>query len=87
MTIRHTENRLLGKLDENLERRIANFLWQRRVPSLQHVEVEVTNGTAVLQGTVRSFYEKQLCLNCCQRVAGVRRIIDKLEVITTKARR
>jgi hypothetical protein len=29
---------------------------------------------------VDSFYHKQLCLNCCQRVAGVVRLIDQIHV-------
>jgi hypothetical protein len=29
---------------------------------------------------VRSFYEKQLCQHCCQRVAGVVRMVDAIVV-------
>jgi hypothetical protein len=29
---------------------------------------------------VRSFHERQLCVNCCQRVAGVVGVNDKIQV-------
>lgn len=66
--------------DSNLKRRIVNFLAQRHVASLRRIRVEVEGGRVRLRGRVGSFYEKQLCLNCCQRVAGVRRIDDQIEV-------
>ena len=85
--MRKTEDRIFEKLDENLERRILNFLWQRHVPSLQNVAVEVHKGSVILQGTVASFYEKQLCISCCQRVAGVLKIIDDIKVSSPKVKR
>jgi hypothetical protein len=33
-----------------------------------------------VQGRVSSFYYKQLCLHCCLRVAGVRKIVDEILV-------
>lgn len=66
--------------DDDLKRRIVNFLGQRQIPALRHVEVTVDEGTVVIQGKVSSFYEKQLCLNCCQRVAGVVSIDDQVMV-------
>ena len=74
------QDRLFDRMDQDLRRRIVTFLWQRRVPSVQDIAVEVTNGTVILQGKVGSFYERQLCLNCCQHVAGVLKIIDELQV-------
>ena len=50
------------------------------MPALRRILVEVQNGTVVLKGRVQSFYERQLCLSCCQRVAGVVRLIDQIEV-------
>ena len=44
------------------------------------MEVSVESGTVLLQGRLNSTYEKQLCLRTCQRVAGVVRIMDQLEV-------
>jgi osmotically-inducible protein OsmY len=41
----------------------------------------VDGDTVILQGTVGSFYEKQLCISSSQRVPGVNRLVDKIEVV------
>jgi osmotically-inducible protein OsmY len=66
--------------DAELEERIRIFLDQRNVPSLRRLNVSAENGTVHLRGKVRSFYEKQLCLSCCKRVAGVMRVVDDIKV-------
>ncbi len=66
--------------DIELKRRILNFLHQRHVPSLRAIEVDVQDGVVTMRGKVNSFYHKQLCLNCCQRVAGVVQVVDEIEV-------
>ncbi|NUQ64331.1 MAG: BON domain-containing protein [Pirellulales bacterium] len=67
--------------DRDLERRVANYLVGRQVPSLRQIEVEADRGTVTLRGSVYSFHQKQLCLNCCRRVAGVLELIDEVEVV------
>ncbi len=62
-----------------IKRRITNLLLQRGV-SLRRLNIEVANGTAALRGTVASFYERQLCLSCCQHVPGVFRLVDEIAV-------
>ena len=66
--------------DLDLKRRILNFLHQRHVPSLRSIHVDVDQGVVTMRGRVDSFYHKQLCLNCCQRVAGVVQVIDQIRV-------
>ncbi|MBW3595927.1 MAG: BON domain-containing protein [Planctomycetes bacterium] len=66
--------------DQDLKRRIVNFLHQRHVPSLRGINVLVRDGVVTMRGVVDSFYHKQLCLNCCQRVAGVVQLNDEIEV-------
>ena len=67
--------------DHDLRRRVINFLHQRHVPSLRGIEVDVRDGVVTMRGEVASFYHKQLCLNCCQRVAGVVETVDEIEVV------
>lgn len=71
--------------DRDLERRVVNYLWGRHVPALRHVVVEAEGGIVTLRGQVRSFYEKQLCHNCCRRVAGVHELIDAIDVASSEA--
>lgn len=71
--------------DRELSRRIGNYLVSRHVPGARWLEIESQGGVVTLRGIVRSFYLKQLCIHCCQRVAGVIRVQDELEVASAKA--
>ena len=66
-------------MDSDLKRRVELFLQKKGVTSLPKLKIEVESGQVMLQGTVRSFYERQLCI-CCQHVAGVSRVVDELKV-------
>ena len=66
--------------DSELAHRIKSFLLQRQVPGLRHVGVSADHGTVTLSGRLETFYQKQLCLSCSQRVAGVVKLVDRLEV-------
>lgn len=70
----------VAMLDRDLERRVVNFMVQRQVAAGRRITVIAEGGTVVLRGRVPSFYQKQLCLNCCSHVAGVVRLIDEIEV-------
>ena len=65
--------------DRDLELRVALFLAGRHVPALRRLSVEARQGTVVLRGQVRSYHEKQIS-QAARRVAGVRRLIDDIEV-------
>jgi len=67
-------------LDRDLEHRVISFLRQSGIATLRRVTVEASAGTVTLYGRVHSFYQRQLCLQCCQRVAGVIRLVDRIEV-------
>lgn len=66
--------------DRELERRVISFLAGRHLPGLRQIEVEARGGVVTLRGRVRTFYEKQVCHQCCRRVAGVLKLIDAIEV-------
>ena len=66
--------------DLDLARRVENYLHSKQVRSLKSVAVEADGGRVVLRGDVGSFYEKQLCLSCTRRVAGVLDLVDEIEV-------
>ena len=67
--------------DQELEHRILNYLSSRNVPGLRRLRVAVHAGIVTLQGQVYTFYEKQLSIQCCQRVAGVLGLIDEVGVV------
>jgi osmotically-inducible protein OsmY len=66
--------------DRDLERRVVNYLEGRHVPGLRHLSVQARSGIVTLRGKVQTFYEKQLCLDCCRRVAGVVKYVDAVDV-------
>ncbi len=66
--------------DRELQHRIRSFLQQKRIPHSSQLRVDVKNGVVTLRGTHRSFYHKQLCIHCCQRVAGVVELVDATHV-------
>ena len=66
--------------DEQLARRVRNFILARVLPAANFVEVDADGGIVTLTGRVGTFYQKQLWLNGAQRVAGVRRVVDDIEV-------
>jgi osmotically-inducible protein OsmY len=72
----------VDEYDRDLERRVLNYLVGRQMPSLRNIQVEAQDGTVILRGQVHSFYQKQLCLNCCRRVAGVQDVVDQVEVVS-----
>jgi len=67
--------------DRDLERRVVNYLLGHKIPALRRIEVEADNGTVVVRGQVPSFYQKQLCIHCSRRVAGVVRLVDQVKVV------
>jgi osmotically-inducible protein OsmY len=70
----------------DLARRVRGFLAQQGVNSAHRLNIEVNGGTVILHGLVSSFYERQLCISCCQRIAGVVRFIDNLTVALPQPR-
>jgi osmotically-inducible protein OsmY len=68
--------------DRELERRVTSFLETKHVPGLRHLSVKAHAGIVTVSGRVQTFYEKQLCNQCCRRVAGVRELINAVDVIT-----
>jgi osmotically-inducible protein OsmY len=67
--------------DIDLERRVIGYLFNRQHQALRSVNVDVEGGVVKMSGKLKSFYEKQLCLHCCQRVAGVMRLVDDIQVM------
>jgi osmotically-inducible protein OsmY len=71
--------------DADLRRRVVQYLAARHMPGLKNLDIEAQGGTVRITGTVRSFYEKQLCQNICRRVAGVINLIDEVDVAAPEA--
>jgi len=69
-----------ASIDRDLIKRVRGFLTRQHLPSLRSIEVDAAAGVVTISGRVKSFYERQLCIHCCQRVAGVVKLNDRVEV-------
>ena len=69
-----------ASMDSELENRLANFLYQRGVPGKDRVRLYVHGGVVAVSGELPTRYAKWLCIECCRRVAGVIKVIDKMKV-------
>ncbi len=66
--------------DTDLARRVRNFLQKQIQPGLRALEVEVDHDVVVVRGNVSTHAAQQLAGHCCQRVAGVRRVVNETVV-------
>jgi hypothetical protein len=64
--------------DRDLERRLIRFFHQQGLDGVQGLRIEADRGTVVVSGRIPS-PDRGRCLACCQRVAGVVRVIDRLQ--------
>ncbi len=71
--------------DRDLEGRIRRFLAGLHHRSLMELHIEAENGEVTVRGQLSSFYEKQLVLAGCRRVAGVVKIHESIDVATPAA--
>lgn len=69
--------------DRNLATRVRNFLLSKVMPGRGQLDVDASDGVVTLRGRVGSFYHKQLWIHGAQRVAGVHRVIDELDVMAS----
>ena len=70
----------LATNNAELERRIANFLCQRRVPGRECLQLNVCGGVVAVSGKIPTRYARWLCIESCRRVAGVLRVIDNVKI-------
>jgi osmotically-inducible protein OsmY len=70
----------LADSDHDLESRLQSELSNNQRPAFKRLQVNVAQGIVTLRGCVRSYYERQLAVQCCRRVPGVLQMIDALEV-------
>lgn len=66
--------------DENLERRVRNYLSLRHIDGLESIRFTVVNGNVLLRGAVSTPSTKWRICEGCRHVAGVLNVIDRLIV-------
>jgi osmotically-inducible protein OsmY len=66
--------------DAHLAARVRNVLLSKVNPGRGQLDVVAHGGVVTLRGRVGSFYHKQLWIHGAQRVVGVERVVDELDV-------
>ncbi len=66
--------------DETLATRVRLFLEGLKLAVLRRVRVRATDGRVTVEGSVRSFYERQLVIACIKRVTEVGELEDMIQV-------
>jgi osmotically-inducible protein OsmY len=66
--------------DEELQRRVINYLHLRQLLDIGKLRIEVQGGQVTIQGSLPSPQAKRVCLECCRRVAGVLQLKDELSL-------
>lgn len=67
--------------DRDLERRIMNFLYRLGQHGFGQLDVEARSGEVLIAGCVSTDGERRVAEMCCQRVAGVLRVINEVRVL------
>ncbi len=70
----------LADSDHDLENRLQSELSNNQRQAFKRLQVNVGQGIDTLRGCVRAYNGRQLAVQCCRRVPGVRQMIDALEV-------
>ena len=82
----HTTKDRIGFGDDDVLWRVESYLGSKHFPAFRALKVMVNKGVVTISGKVDNFHERQVALNCCRRVAGVRNLIDQIQVMTGTAK-
>lgn len=69
-----------SEFDCDLQRRVRAFLAGQHYQALLRLRVGVEDGAVVLSGTVPTYHQRQVAIQCAKHVAGELRVIDRLDV-------
>jgi osmotically-inducible protein OsmY len=71
---------MITPVDEHLAELVSRAIRQRFAGMADGLTVVAHQSIVTIRGSTRTFYERQLLLHVAQRVPGVRRIVDEMEV-------
>jgi osmotically-inducible protein OsmY len=66
--------------DEDLRQRVCRCLAHSGHHPARSLDVRASGGTVTLRGNVPTYYVRQLAIACVQRVAGVRCVVDEIQM-------
>jgi osmotically-inducible protein OsmY len=66
--------------DDDLQRRTIAYLASRGFHSFRALRVSAEAGVIRITGRLKTWHEKQVARESCRRVAGVRQVVDAIEI-------
>jgi hypothetical protein len=66
--------------DDELEGQLKAMLAIRHLPSLGRISIRVVDAVIFLGGTVMTYFERNVCEECCRQIPGVAGICNEIEV-------
>lgn len=66
--------------DEELRQRVCLYLDHTGHYRTRSLDVQAQEGKVTLRGKVPTYYVRQVAIACAQRVAGVRSVVDRIEI-------
>jgi hypothetical protein len=66
--------------DAELQSRARAYLISRKFSAFRRLDVVADRGVVGVSGSLASYYERQVAVESLRRVAGVRRVVDRIVV-------
>lgn len=66
--------------DDELEDQLRTMLAIRHLPSLSRISIRVVDAVIFLAGTVMTYFERNVCEECCRQIPGVSAVCNEIEV-------
>ena len=66
--------------DDEIEEQLRTMLAIRHLPSLNRIAIRVVDCVVFLAGTVMTYFERNVCEECCRQIPGVAGICNEIEV-------
>lgn len=78
-----SNNRSLSELPQNnLRNNVVSVLRQKGYAHHRTLAIMIDHGTVTAEGSVPTWYLRQIALECIKRVPGVVGVVDRIRVIT-----
>lgn len=71
----------LCESSETLHHKVVRTLHQRGYGQHQALNITVEHGTVTVEGFVPTWHQRQIAVECVRRVAGVIRVVDRIQVV------
>ena len=71
---------IMHTTDIDIELQLREMFLVMRLPSLEKITVKVEDSFVELGGSVLTYFEKNVCEDCCRRIEGVLSIHNNIHI-------